>query len=93
MRNVVPPAILQRRWRRLFRFADELRSSAMTMKAPRLWFATETVDGGYTNNDQVFRRYAVDHSKTCTMVCQYPGYERHRLLARPVMRKRRVILG
>lgn len=31
--------------------------------APRLWFAPETIDGGYTSNDPKCRRYAIDRSK------------------------------
>lgn len=31
--------------------------------APRLWFAPQTIDGGYTNNDPKLRRYAIDRSK------------------------------
>ncbi len=33
------------------------------MVAPRLWFAPETVDGGYTSNDPKHRQYAIDRSK------------------------------
>ncbi len=31
--------------------------------APRLWFAEETIDGGYTNNTEKFRKYAIERSK------------------------------
>jgi xylose isomerase len=30
--------------------------------APRLWFAPETIDGGYTSNDRKHRQYAIDRS-------------------------------
>jgi xylose isomerase len=32
------------------------------MVAPRLWFAPQTVDGGYTSNDPKHRQYAIDRS-------------------------------
>src|SRR6187402_338975 len=35
---------------------------AAEMVAPRLWFAPQTVDGGYTSNDQKHRQYAIDRS-------------------------------
>src|SRR5215510_9816278 len=38
---------------------------AAEMVAPRLWFASETVDGAYTSNDPKHRRYAIDRSKRC----------------------------
>ncbi len=33
------------------------------MVAPRLWFAPQTIDGGFTSNDARHRRYAIDRSK------------------------------
>jgi xylose isomerase len=33
--------------------------------APRLWFAPQTIDGAYTNNDPKCRRYAIDRTKIC----------------------------
>ena len=33
--------------------------------APRLWFADQTVDGGYTANDAGDRKYAWDRTKKC----------------------------
>src|ERR1041385_2489271 len=48
--------------------ANELRKRlqdegvAAEMVAPRLWFAPETIDGGYTSNDQQHRQYAIDRS-------------------------------
>ncbi len=35
------------------------------MVAPRLWFAPQTVDGGYTSNDPKHRQYAIDRSRRC----------------------------
>src|SRR5438876_443006 len=32
------------------------------MVAPRLWFASQTIDGAYTSNDPRCRRYAIDRS-------------------------------
>lgn len=33
--------------------------------APRLWFAPENIDGGYTNNTAKNRRYAIERTKIC----------------------------
>lgn len=33
--------------------------------APRLWFAPETIDGGFTNNDPACRKYAIERTKVC----------------------------
>jgi xylose isomerase len=33
--------------------------------APRLWFAPETIDGGYTSNDAKCRKYAIERTKKC----------------------------
>jgi xylose isomerase len=35
---------------------------AAEMVAPRLWFAPQTIDGGYTSNDPKHRQYAIDRS-------------------------------
>jgi xylose isomerase len=35
---------------------------AAEMVAPRLWFAPQTIDGGYTSNDPKCRKYAVERS-------------------------------
>src|ERR1041385_5172823 len=32
------------------------------MVGPRLWFAPQTIDGGYTSNDRTHRQYAIDRS-------------------------------
>lgn len=44
--------------------------------APRLWFAPETIDGGYTNNDPACRRYAIDRSKTSIDIAKILGTDR-----------------
>jgi xylose isomerase len=38
---------------------------ASEMVAPRLWFAPQTIDGGYTSNDPKHRQYAIDRSLRC----------------------------
>ena len=42
------------------RLSDE--GIAAEMVAPRLWFAPQTIDGGYTSNDKKHRQYAIDRS-------------------------------
>jgi xylose isomerase len=44
--------------------------------APRLWFAPETIDGGYTNNDPKCRQYAIDRSKVTIDMCNALGTNR-----------------
>jgi len=39
--------------------------------APRLWFAPETIDGGYTNNSAKLRQYAIDRTKTAIEIANY----------------------
>lgn len=41
--------------------------------APRLWFAPETIDGGYTNNDPKCRRYAITRTKTAIDIANILG--------------------
>jgi len=36
---------------------------AAEFTAPRLWFAPQTIDGAYTNNDPKCRKYAIDRTK------------------------------
>lgn len=54
--------------RQIRKEAKELRKRlndegvAAEMVAPRLWFAPETIDGGYTSNDKKHRQYAIDRS-------------------------------
>jgi len=40
----------------------ESEGIAAEMVAPRLWFAPQTIDGGYTSNDKKHRQYAMDRS-------------------------------
>jgi xylose isomerase len=53
------------------RLADE--GIAAEMVAPRLWFAPQTIDGGYTSNDPKHRRYALDRSKQCIDIANALG--------------------
>lgn len=46
---------------------------AAEMVAPRLWFAPETVDGGYTSNDPKHRRYAIDRSRQAIDIANVLG--------------------
>ena len=46
---------------------------AAEMVAPRLWFAPETVDGGFTSNDPKHRRYAIDRSRQCLDIARVLG--------------------
>ncbi|MEI6712403.1 MAG: TIM barrel protein [Verrucomicrobiota bacterium] len=41
--------------------------------APRLWFADQTVDGGYTSNSAVDRAYAWDRTKKCMDIANAVG--------------------
>ncbi len=41
--------------------------------APRLWFAPETIDGAYTNNDPKCRRYAIARTKTAIDIANILG--------------------
>jgi xylose isomerase len=43
------------------------------MVAPRLWFAPQTVDGGYTSNRKADRRYAIDRSKQTIDIARVLG--------------------
>jgi xylose isomerase len=47
--------------RTLKKHLDDLGIAA-EMIAPRLWFAPETIDGGYTSNDAQCRQYAIERS-------------------------------
>ncbi len=46
---------------------------AAEMVAPRLWFAPETIDGGFTSNDPKQRRYAIDRSRQCLDIARVLG--------------------
>ncbi|MCC6489344.1 MAG: TIM barrel protein [Candidatus Hydrogenedentes bacterium] len=41
--------------------------------APRLWFAPETIDGGYTNNSAKLREYAIERTKTAIDIMNIVG--------------------
>ncbi|MCC6795086.1 MAG: TIM barrel protein [Candidatus Hydrogenedentes bacterium] len=41
--------------------------------APRLWFAPQTIDGGYTNNNAKERQYAIDRTKKCIDIGSHLG--------------------
>lgn len=43
------------------------------MVAPRLWFAPQTIDGGYTSNDPKHRQYAIDRSLRCMDIAKILG--------------------
>jgi xylose isomerase len=46
---------------------------AAEMVAPRLWFAPQTIDGGYTSNDPAARQYAIDRSRRCIDIANILG--------------------
>ncbi len=48
--------------RRVKKMLDEAGLQA-EFTAPRLWFAPQTIDGAYTNNDPKCRRYAIERTK------------------------------
>lgn len=41
--------------------------------APRLWFAEQTIDGGYTSNDAASREYAIHRSLRCIDIAKEMG--------------------
>lgn len=41
--------------------------------APRLWFAPETIDGGYTSNDPKHRKYAIERTKVTIDIANHLG--------------------
>lgn len=43
------------------------------MVAPRLWFAPQTVDGGFTSNNKKDRQYAIDRSKQTIDIARVLG--------------------
>ena len=63
----------------ILREAKELRKRldgegiVAEMVAPRLWFAPETVDGGYTSNDAKHRKYAIERSKRTIDIAKILG--------------------
>ena len=46
---------------------------AAEMVAPRLWFAPQTIDGGYTSNDPKHRQYAIDRSRRTIDIAKMLG--------------------
>lgn len=54
-------AQIRKEARELKKRLDDLGIAA-EMVAPRLWFAPQTIDGGYTSNDPKHRQYAIDRS-------------------------------
>jgi xylose isomerase len=54
-------AQIRKEARALKKRLDDLGIAA-EMVAPRLWFASQTIDGAYTSNDPKHRRYAIERS-------------------------------
>jgi xylose isomerase len=52
-----------------------LRNQGLTPEfvAPRLWFAQQTVDGGYTSNSEKDRQYAWDRTQRCVDIARTIG--------------------
>lgn len=44
--------------------------------APRLWEDPRTIDGGYTNNNEAERQYAIERSLRCLDICQILGCDK-----------------
>jgi xylose isomerase len=55
--------------------AQMLKNQGLTPEfvAPRLWFAPQTVDGGYTSNSASDRQYACDRTKKCLDIAKAVG--------------------
>lgn len=55
--------------------AQELRNEGLVPEfvAPRLWFAPQTVDGGYTSNSSTDRAYAWDRTRKCVDIARAIG--------------------
>jgi len=56
------PAQIMKEAKQVKRMLDNAGLKA-EFTAPRLWFAPQTIDGGYTNNDPKCRKYAIDRTK------------------------------
>jgi xylose isomerase len=54
-----------------------LRNEGLTPEfvAPRLWFAPETIDGGYTSNSALDRQYALDRTLRTVDIARAIGYK------------------
>jgi xylose isomerase len=63
---------IAREARELKRRLDGLGIAA-EMVAPRLWFAPQTVDGGYTSKSKKDRKYAIDRSKQTIDIARVLG--------------------
>jgi xylose isomerase len=52
-----------------------LRDHGLTPEfvAPRLWFAEQTIDGGYTSNREADRRYAWERTQRCVDIARMIG--------------------
>ncbi len=57
------------------RMATTLRNEGLITEfvAPRLWFAEQTVDGGYTSNRESDRNYAWDRTQRCVDIARAMG--------------------
>ncbi|MBI3876037.1 MAG: TIM barrel protein [Verrucomicrobia bacterium] len=66
------PRQIRKEARELKKCLDDLGIAA-EMVAPRLWFAPQTIDGGYTSNDTKCRRYAIERSKTSIDIANILG--------------------
>ena len=73
------PEIDGKSWPQIAKEAKELKKRldgegiAVEMVAPRLWFAPQTVDGGYTSNDPKHRKYAIERSKQSIDIAKILG--------------------
>ena len=53
------------------------RSLVAEFVAPRLWFAPQTIDGGFTSNSAADRKYAIDRSLRCIDIARELRSEEH----------------
>src|SRR3954464_14074943 len=73
------PDIDNKQWPQIQKEAKALRKRldgegiVAEMVAPRLWFAPQTIDGGYTNNDAKCRKYAIERSKRSIDIAKILG--------------------
>jgi xylose isomerase len=69
------PDQIMRETRKVKRMLDDHGLEAEFV-APRLWFAPQTIDGAYTNNDPRNRKYAIDRTKTAIDIARELGIDR-----------------
>ena len=69
------PARIEKETRKVKRMLDDLGLKAEFV-APRLWFAPETIDGAYTNNEARNRKYAIERTKVCIDIANGLGSDR-----------------